>query len=198
MRRDGGRVTDSFDPSLLPPGALPSPGAIRYLDRGLTVRPPNQAAAIGTPRLDYVPIQDDGDGVHEGRVLYINQTTGAYEPLSGVLLRVETFDGYEGRYTGTYVYATTDSTGFFAIECPWTGGVERYDGFVELDDGTVAVDHYQGPYFGLCGDNDIIVGSNPGRVYANMQATITASRALLQKSRGRILVYIGSGSSRYE
>lgn len=179
----GGRVTSSFDPSVLPDSIIPTPGPRRYRAQRTAPAFPRARAALGA--------------CDSWQVVYYNSDAnngaGGYDAVPGVLATGTIYD-YYGNPVGS-INSTADATGAFYV-C--TNYQESYSGQVSLVNSDVNIqDPAYAAYFGG-GESDgssyqTTASGVAARVFTNMRLTVPSSRSLFSKSRPVIGVKVGSG-----
>ena len=197
----GGRVTSSFDRSLLPPGVVPQPGPFRappVRSRGgaSTTTAGTNAALMLDPYCRYTT------NVLCGNVVYYNYDASQYEPVPSAYIYGDYVDQAYGTHTGGWAL-NTESDGYFEIPCNGSSAT-YFDGKLDASNyGVVTISpptmgSFQ-PYAGDACDwnwgNIIVDNHEVARVYTNLNVTIPASRSFFGTSRGAITVEIFNGGS---
>lgn len=208
----GGRVTDTFDPSLLPENAVKAPGPLRLLKKrpearaGQAPRHTGKSAPEAAPAsTGDVTIQSDGSGYYTWHYTFYNQDTGVYEPVAYAEAIIDYYR-YDDNWQ-PYVYYTgwssTDANGYISHECGNPNGYyydEWYDGAVYARNGQVNLNQIIG---GISGDYnwcesatyEVTVPGVTGQVYSRMTENMQRSTNFLGYSRPRINITLDPNAS---
>jgi hypothetical protein len=167
----GGRLTSTFDPSLLPANVIPTPGPRRLSAAGAAVT-----------------------ACSSWQVVYLNMDAagglGAYEPITGAFVK---------GFIGKLLFSTsTDASGHFSVcaNTSYNGSVYLANADVNVNDSPIV--RFSGSA-STTGGTLAATSSSAARVYVNLMSTIPASRALLGYSRGQMAVAVltTTGTSSY-
>lgn len=213
----GGRITDSFDPTLLPAGAVRAPGPVRFRSGA----PLGRLEAGGKGGASRGIAANSSSCMVNGifycdaylYVFYYDQDASVYRPVVGATVTTTYND--RDQYTGDPIFVdermqVTDSLGRYHVDCTlysyYTDQVVL-TGYVETANPHVAV--YQGnassPYgitfnhgrvYDVCEyaahgyENtwDLFLNRDMARVYDNLVYSVNNSRSLMGYTRG----YIGA------
>jgi hypothetical protein len=213
----GGRVTDTFDPSLLPENAVKAPGPIRLLKKRpeprAGERPSHRAGATSGTQGARAPttpgdatVEGDGSGFYTMHITFYNQDTGMYEPVAGAetIVSYYRYDDNWSAYVYSTWYAATDANGYFSHECGNPYGYYYYDEWYDVAtfarNGRVDIGHYMGGFGGdynWCesATYEMTAPSITGQVYARMTENMQRSAAFLGYSRPRIPITLSTTAS---
>lgn len=213
--KTGGRITESFDTSLFPAGAVKTPGPLRFLADLAPTGPP--ARGRGTAEEGGVTAQNtcmiNGIFFCDAYLyaMYYDQDAGYYRGLPNAMVTTEYWD--RDPYTGQGIFvdsrlAQTDAQGRYHIDCTlWSyytdqvvvlGSVETTTGDVTVERGSsgtaYGVTFNHGRVADVCehaahgyeGLWDVNLAGNQARVFDNMTYSIANSRLLMGYTRGHV------------
>lgn len=218
VSEEGGQITDDFRPELIPDNFRPQPGPFRNVkeDGGPVDRSPDDADGAGTSEAsiggwvragveallarlkDDVTRSETAAQPYRYRVVY--WLDGSYRPVEGALVRVSHVPDITGLGDAQQIIRRTkrtDSQGRLTVDCfvgydYFTVDVRaRSTGFSVVPErfGQDAGDYVD------CGnsvnlDRQLIAQSDQAHLFRNMRKIVPASRSLLQRSRGRVRLFL--------
>jgi hypothetical protein len=212
VSEDGGRVTDAFDPALLPENAVKAPGPLRLLEKRAEARKGDAPRRRGKPATEDGDTPSDGgevtiqsDGFYTWHYTFYNQDTGMYEPVVGadIILDYWTYDEYWQPYVyQSYAYST-DANGNFWHECgnPWGNTYnEWYQGATYARNASVDLSMVIGSISGdwntcVTTTYEVVLTSMAGQIYSRMTENMQRSTNFLGYSRPRIKVTLDAAAS---
>jgi hypothetical protein len=189
----GGRVTPTFDPALLPDSVLPQPG-LRQPRRGPPGRRGDSSASTAdrrASRAGAVEARPTNDGLRLRRVVYYNPDTDAVEPVPGVTIRWDIYDGQYGTHTQNGS-AVSDGGGYFDPPC--MASYEQMTGSMTMSG--YAVLNWSGGYGdGGCdaGVQQFYLPSGESWLYVHLNNFAPWAHGLLAQSRGPVAVWHDRG-----
>lgn len=210
---NGGRVTETFDPSLLPENALKVPGPVRLLKKRAEPRPGQSPRHRGQPAEDGgassgdgdVTIQSDGSGYYTWHHTFYNQDKAIYEPVAYAEAVIDYYrydDNWEPYIFQTH-WTSTDANGYVSHECGNPDGMiydEWYEGTVYARNASVdlnvGISAISGDW-NWCESTtyEVIVTSMTGQVYARMTENMQRSSNFLGYARPRAKVTLDAAAT---
>jgi hypothetical protein len=186
----GGSVTQTFDPALLPDSVLPQPGLRRPRVAPLARHGPANVRESGAQpsRTGVVEARPMSDGTRLRQLVYYNPDVGGLQPVPGVSVRWDIYDGQYGTHTGNGS-AVTDGGGYF--EAPCLASYEQMSGTWSMASG-YAVMNYTGGYGDSgCdpGEQQYVLPSGESWLYVHLNRFAPWSHGLLAQSRGPVAVW---------
>lgn len=203
IQESGGKVTETFDPSLFPPGAIVQPGPIRFRPSRL------EAASLLGSTFKMVGTALRGLGIltpsyANYELRYWNYDESQYDPVGGSYYSVthSDFDGRDRRWivVGTSTGYSTES-GTILFECLG----EKHDGSAGPDNNST-IWIYNGSGVSIQGDDSdcdlpqpiqLVMNSAQAHVFTTMQDIVTESRSTFGYSRGDLEVRLNPSAGSY-
>jgi hypothetical protein len=128
--QNGGRVTESFDPTLFPAGAVKSPGPLRVRKRSGANG--ETAANLNPSRSASVASTSTGDGYEYWRMDYYDYGFNVYRPVASANVTVNYYDAAANDELVKVSYHLTDANGRFAVDCATHTRSIWYEGIVDV------------------------------------------------------------------